>query len=145
MLNNKKIELPDFSDVTRKELEKKKKEAEKQLKLCSQEVENYSKLIENFNALLGVPERMEDNGEKPDSSVLTPTKFVIEIFDKSPEKWISLHVFLSMGRSAAESGEVKTRGAEIERSIHGVLSRFRKEGKVLTQGKRNARMYKWKT
>jgi len=144
MINSKKIELPDFSENTRKELEEKRKDAERELKKYSQKVESSSQLIEDFDAILGVPQRRQDNGEKPDSSALTPTKFVMKIFDKDPDRWISLHEFLSMGRSAEKSGEVKTKGAEIVRSIHGVLSRFRKQGKVLTQGKRNARMYKLK-
>lgn len=139
-----KRQIIDFTENTRKELEGKRKDAEKELKKYSREVERCSQLIKDFDAILGVPQRRE---EMPESSALTPTQFVMKIFEDSPDPdmWISLHVFLREGRLAVDAGEVETRGAEIERSIHGVLSRFRKNDKVVTQGKRNARMYKWKT
>lgn len=145
MANKNKIDLPDFSEDTRKELEKKKKEAEKQLNLCLQQAENYKMLIENFNSLLGIVNKVDDDDEISDDSTLTPTEFVQELLNKYPDKWISVHEFLSLGREASESGEVTTRGAEIERSIHGVLSRFRRKKQVLTKGNRDSRKYKLKT
>ena len=113
MRNIKKIELPDFSDNTRKELEKNKRDTEKQLKLCLQEVENYNKRIEHFDALLGVTTRRKGNGEKSDSSVLTSTEFVNKLLDNSPNRWITIQEFLIKGRSAFDSEEIDNRGGEI--------------------------------
>ncbi len=142
MKNIKNIELPDFSDNTRKELEKNKRDTEKQLKLCLQEVENYNKRIEHFDALLGVTTRRKGNGEKSDSSVLTPTEFVNKLLNDSPNRWITIQEFLIKGRSAFDSDEIDNRGGEIEPSIHSVLTRFRVKNKVQTKGRRLTRKYK---
>lgn len=143
MKNREKKELTDFSENARKELEGKRRVAEKQWKYHSQEADSYRHHLEHLDAILGISQNRQDKGEKADSA-LTPTKFVKELLERSPDRWISIQEFLITGRTAAESGEVVTRGAEIESSIHGVLSRFRKKRLVLTKGNRDSRKYKLK-
>lgn len=144
MKNKEKIELDNLSDSTRKELEGKRRFAEKQLNYHSQEAESYRQHLEHFDAILGVSQRRQDKGKKSDSSALTPTEFVKELLETNEDRWIPIQEFLIMGRSALKSGKVVTRGAEIVQSIHGVLSRFRENDKVLTKGNRDSRKYKLK-
>lgn len=78
------------------------------------------------------------------SAVLNPTEFVNKMLRESPDRWISIQVFLDRGRIAFDAGDVTTRGGEIENSIHGVLGRFRKKKQVLTKGRRETRKFKLK-
>ena len=138
------LELADFSEGARKELEEKKRKFEKKLREHSQIADDCRILIEHFNALLGVTKRGQNKEEKS-GSALTPTKFVKKLLEDSPDRWISIQEFLFQGRSAIESGEVKINSGSIENSIHSVLTRFRTNRQVQTKGKRDSRKYKLKT
>lgn len=138
-----------FSTETRKELEINWREAEKQCKHHSQEAERYRELVRHYNAILGTSKNGPHKGEKTDGSqnesALSPTDFVLELLNKSPNRWISIQEFLFMSRSAFESGEVLNRSGKIENSIHSVLTRFRNNHLVFTKGHRESRKYKMKT
>lgn len=142
------MHLVDFPDDIRVELEERREEAEKRLKYYLQKVNTYRQLIENFNGILSMSQHGKDNREQSGSanksSDLTPTEFVVEILNKSPDRWISIQEFLYKGRIAFKSGEVKIRSGKIENSIHSVLTRFRKKNHVWTKGHRETRKYKLK-